>query len=135
MVRCSCSLESEGSHTIEARATDGGGNSVNSSIVAVTSVAQPPPLASITAIPTNGEAPLTVNFDATASSDPNGFIVSYYWEYDDGSIVGLGALTSHVYTIPGSYSVRLTVIDNEGATATATTNKNKVNWKFRYKIF
>ena len=110
-----------GSHTIEARVTDSGGNSVNSSQVTVTVVSQPPPLASFTAVPTNGEAPLTVFFDATASSDPNGSIVSYEWDYDDGSIFGSGAMTSHEYTFPGSYTVTLTVTDNEGATATATT--------------
>ena len=115
------SLYSEGSHTIEARATDGGGNSVPSSPVTVTIVSQPPPIASFTATPTNGEAPLTVDFDATASSDPNGSIVSYNWDYDDGSIFGLGTVTSHEYTFPGSYTVTLTVTDNEGATASATT--------------
>ena len=110
-----------GSHTIDARATDGGGNSVNSSQVTVTVVSQPPPIASFTATPTSGEAPLTVVFDATASSDPNGSIVSYEWDYDDGPIFGSGAVTNHEYTIPGSYTVTLTVTDNEGATATTTT--------------
>ena len=61
-----------------------------------------------------------VDFDATASIDPNGIIVSYYWDYDDGAI-GSGAVTNHVYTISGSYIVMLIVTDNEGATAIATT--------------
>jgi PKD repeat protein len=50
------------------------------------------------------------------SYDPDGYIISYYWEFGDGSD-GWGMNTTHQYTAPGTYVVWLTVTDNEGATA------------------
>lgn len=78
-----------------------------------------PPTASFTANPTSGESPLTVNFDATASSDPDGTIDSYAWNFGDGN-TGSGQTTSHEYTSAGTYTVTLTVTDNHSATGTAT---------------
>jgi len=43
------------------------------------------PTASFTATPETGEAPLTVSFDAGASDDTDGTIVSYEWDYGDGT--------------------------------------------------
>lgn len=74
-------------------------------------------IASLTASPTAGDAPLTVSFDATASS---GTIVSYAWEFGDGS-TGSGATTSHEYVSEGAYTVTLTVTDDLETTDTATT--------------
>jgi PKD repeat protein len=82
-------------------------------------VANPPPVASFTAIPTSGNAPLTVNFDASGSSDPNGTIVSYAWAFGDGQ-AGAGVTPSHTYTAGGSFTVTLTVTDDGGATASTT---------------
>jgi len=63
----------------------------------------------------------TVLFDGSASSDPDGTIVSYAWDFGDGSPPTAGASVSHVYTVPGIYTVTLTVTDNDGATATDTS--------------
>ncbi len=76
-----------------------------------------PPVAMITAMPLNGEAPLLVEFDASASSDDNE-ISSYSWNFGDGSVVNTGIETSHIFETAGIYNVVLTVTDAEGLTDT-----------------
>jgi PKD repeat protein len=77
------------------------------------------PVARVQASPTSGMAPLDVSFDGSSSTDDDGSIVSYEWDFDDG-ITGTGAAVSHTYADRGVYSARLTVTDNEGKTGTAT---------------
>lgn len=79
-----------------------------------------PPTASFTASPENGEAPLTVVFDASDSSDPDGSIVAYAWDFGDEQS-GSGATVEHTYTEPGDYTVTLTVMDDEGITESTST--------------
>jgi PKD repeat protein len=62
---------------------------------------------------------LTCQFDGTASSDPDGSISAYAWTFGDGS-TGSGATPSRTYAGSGTYSVTLTVTDNEGATGSQT---------------
>jgi len=78
------------------------------------------PTASFTATPSNGTAPLTVNFDASASaaSDP-ATITGYDWDFGEGSGHGSGVTTSHLYAA-GTYTARLTVTDSNNMTATTT---------------
>ena len=78
-----------------------------------------PPVASFLAAPSSGSEPLTVQFDATASSDPDGSITSYAWNFGDGTGTASGATTSHVFQ-SGTYTVTLTVTDNDGASASTT---------------
>ncbi len=61
----------------------------------------------------------TINFNGSGSSDPDGTIVSYNWDFGDGS-AGTGVTTSHVYTVAGPYSVTLVVADNGGLTGSDT---------------
>ncbi|GAA1831350.1 PKD domain-containing protein [Agromyces salentinus] len=61
----------------------------------------------------------TVTFDAGTSSDGDGVIASYAWDFGDG-LTGEGANPTHEYAAGGSYAVTLTVTDDDGATATAT---------------
>ena len=63
---------------------------------------------------------LACAFDASASSDPDGTLVGYAWDFGDGS-TGQGAQVSHTYGAAGTYSVTLTVTDDGGATGTLTT--------------
>jgi PKD repeat protein len=66
-----------------------------------------------------------VNFDASASSDKNQDIVSYFWDFGDGTI-SEEMITTHVYENEGSYHVTLSVTDDNNAydmdTITVTVN-------------
>ena len=79
------------------------------------SVANQSPNASFTASPTSGNAPLSVSFNASASSDPDGTIVSYSWDFGDGA-TGAGVSPNHTYGSAGNYTATLTVADNDSAT-------------------
>ena len=84
------------------------------------------PTAAFSTDVTEGSAPLEVRFDASASADPDGSIVSYEWAFGDGGS-GSGRTTTHTYADAGSYTPRLTVTDERGAShsqngATITVN-------------
>ncbi len=68
----------------------------------------------------SGTAPLSVTFDAGASSSDNGALTIFFWEFGDGSI-GTGGLVVHTYTSSGSYTVRLMVVDILDMSAEAYT--------------
>lgn len=60
-----------------------------------------------------------VNFDGSGSSDPDGSIVTYEWDFGDGT-AGTGVSVAYAYSSPGTYTVTLTVEDNGGKTAQDT---------------
>jgi len=81
-----------------------------------------PPTASISALPTSGESPLTVAFSGSGS-DSDGTITSYSWNFGDGA-TSTSQNPTHTYARVSSdtqYTVTLTVTDNDGATGQATT--------------
>lgn len=73
-----------------------------------------PPTAAMSATPSSGTAPLTVNFSSVGSSDPDGAIASYSWRFGDGG-TSTAANPSHTYTSGGAFTAILTVTDNAGA--------------------
>ncbi len=77
-----------------------------------------PPVAVLQADKTSGEAPLEVAFDASGSSDADGTIADYSWNFSDGT-TGSGSQVSHTFADTGRFVVQLTVTDNEGASSTA----------------
>ena len=62
---------------------------------------------------------LSCDFDATGSSDSDGTVASYVWDFGD-SKTGSGATTTHAYTAAGTYPVTLRVTDDKGAVGTTT---------------
>ena len=98
----------------------GGGGGGGSSPPPVTNM---PPTASFSLSPGFGNAPLTVAFDGSASTDSDGVIGTYFWEFGDSNqTTGIGATAQHTYPIDGSFTIRLTVTDDDGATTTTSTN-------------
>jgi hypothetical protein len=61
----------------------------------------------------------SATFSAAGSTDADGEITSYAWEFGDGASA-TGVAPVHAYDWPGTYTVRLTVTDDDGATATTT---------------
>ncbi len=77
-----------------------------------------PPTASFQLDIEEGVAPLEVRFNGGSSFDPDGTIVSYSWDFGDGT-AGSGALASHSYHSAGLFVVRLAVQDERGGEDTA----------------
>ena len=112
--------QSAGSYTARVTVTDDKGATASASVLITVTTATPanrPPTVSITATPASGAAPLNVTF-ASVASDPDGQVISYRWEFGDGQ-TSTTANTSHTYPA-GSFTARLTVTDNQGATASAS---------------
>jgi glucose/arabinose dehydrogenase len=81
-----------------------------------------PPTAVVTASPSTGDAPLTVTFGSTGSSDPEGVALSRAWDLDgDGAFDdSTASAPTFTYGAPGRYVAQLRVTDEQGASDTAT---------------
>jgi len=73
--------------------------------------------------PYHGIVASEITFNGTNSFDLDGSIVSYNWNFGDGTS-GTGASSTHVYSTNGNYTVTLTVMDNESRTGSDTTYAN-----------
>jgi len=78
------------------------------------------PIASFTFSPTDPAVGTVVNFNGSGPKAPQGStITSYTWDFGDGA-TGTGVTASHPYGAAHTYTVRLTVRDSAGRTATVT---------------
>ncbi len=80
-----------------------------------------PPTAHISADSTNasGRAPISIQFDGSASSDPESAPLAYNWDFGDGTKSDRRAPARHTFSVPGEYVVRLVVSDPEGLNGTS----------------
>lgn len=81
---------------------------------------EPPVLANlppeaVIAAPETAQVGQVVTFDASGSSDSDGHIISYTWDFGDG-VSGDGVTVAHTYNDPGKYKVKVTVTDDGGLT-------------------
>ncbi|MFQ6172096.1 PQQ-dependent sugar dehydrogenase [Oryzobacter sp. R7] len=81
------------------------------------------PTARISADPVSGSGvPLTVEFDGSASTDPEGGALTYEWDFNgDGTFDVTGVEVTHTYTTLGAYTARLRVTDPEGRRGLTST--------------
>jgi PKD repeat protein len=105
-----------GSYLVTLTVTDnrGGTDTVTHTVVAT--APNQDPVAAFSSSTTN----LKVDVDGTASSDPDGTIANYAWDFGDSTPVTTGSTKSHTYAASGTYTISLTVTDNDGATNTVT---------------
>jgi PKD repeat protein len=87
-----------------------------------------PPVAAISGSPLSGGLPLLVNFDASSSSDSDGTIAKYEWDWEGDGIYdfdsGLVATADHTFLTAGTYDTTVRVTDDDGATDTAAISEN-----------
>ena len=91
--------------------------------LAYTSSSNNPPVAAMTATPLFGAVPLTVNFNASGSSDPDtGDTLSYSWDLNGDGIFSdaTTATAAFTYTTAGNYTAKLRVTDSRGASTETT---------------
>jgi len=99
-------------------------NSIDTPIIVVGTVTpNEKPTAVISATPPGGPVPVTISFDGSQSSDSDGSITEYSWNFGDGT-TGIGQAAQHSYNNEGVYTVTLQVTDNKGETAIATSTFN-----------
>ncbi len=110
---------SGGTFTVFLTVTDDAGATGKASATATIGLGNLPPIANVNG-PYTGTTGTAITFDGSASKDPDGTISAYSWDFGDGT-TGTGAKPSHTYTSANIYNVILTVMDDAGATNSAST--------------
>jgi PKD repeat protein len=117
--RCQHTYLNSGTYVVTLTVIDEAGAIDSQQVVIVVSNAPPNAHASVSnASPYPGE---DVSFSASGSSDLDGGIVSYHWDFGDGNTAD-GITVLHSYFQAGYYVVTLTITDDEGATAIERLN-------------
>jgi len=105
-----------GSYTVSLKATNAGGNNTKTKTGYINVTTQPP-VANFSATPTNGPAPLAVQFTDTSTNVPT----SWAWTFGDGNS-STAQSPSHTYTAAGDYTVSLTATNSGGNNTKTITN-------------
>ncbi len=114
-------FNSEGNYTVTLQVSDSDKN-IGKASVPVSVIAQGI-IASIKADKVDGTVPLTIQFDASGSSFDKGQIISYQWDFGDGSPQKNGsAIISHKYAAIGNYTATVTVVGSDNSKSTKTIN-------------
>ncbi|MBN1808971.1 MAG: PKD domain-containing protein [Planctomycetes bacterium] len=119
-----------GQYVVALRVTDSDSvTDVTTVTVSVNTPGNSMPIAALTATPASGAAPLAVLLDAAASSDSDGVVTTYLWDFDyDGFFVEdarTSAPTSsvtHTYYFPGTFTAAVKVLDDAGGWDTDTAD-------------
>ncbi|HEX7077700.1 MAG TPA: Ig-like domain-containing protein, partial [Candidatus Eisenbacteria bacterium] len=98
-----------GTYSVTFVGNDGNGGSANATTAITVNNVNRPPVANVGG-PYTGVVNVSVSFNGTASSDPDGDALSFAWDFGDGG-TGTGSTVSHPYTAPGAYLVTLTVME------------------------
>ncbi len=111
-----------GTYTITGTVTDNlGATASKSAAIVVSNSTNLPPVAVISATPSSAYAPAMISVNAAGSSDPDGTIASSVISFGDGTSAS-GLTASHKISAAGVYTLTATVIDNLGASSTASTS-------------
>ena len=105
-------FEIPGTYQVTLLVIDEQGREDNESLTITVLDSNEPPTAIATADILSGDAPLTVRFEGSKSTDDNG-IESYFWDFGDDETSTLPD-PEHMFTNSGTYQVILTVTDNKG---------------------
>ena len=110
----------DGNYTVTLTATDDDGDTA--STTATKTVLNRPPVSIFTESAETVYTSEVITFNASGSYDPDGTIVSYFWDFGDGTNT-TGVTVSYAYTTNGTFIVTLTVTDDDGATASINATK------------
>ena len=111
-----------GVYTVTLTVTDNAGKTTQATTqITVETIPDSKPVASFTMTTATGDAPFAASFNASGSTDDNQ-IASYSWDFGDNSTTASGITTIHNYQAAGTYTAVLTVTDNAGQTAQASTD-------------
>lgn len=114
----------DGVYTVTLTVTDNDRSTATAT--STKTVSNRPPVASLTENATTVLTGEVIRFDASGSEDPDGYIISYLWDFGDET-TAFGGEVNHAYEDDGVYTVTLTVVDDDGATASKGAVKTVSN--------
>lgn len=112
--------QTAGTFTPTLTVTDNAGAIVSTSTQTITIQSNEAPVAAASGLPTTGTEPLVVSFSSAGTSDSDGTISSYNWDFGDGTPYAATANPTHTYSAAGTYLATLTVTDDFSTTDTTT---------------